>query len=266
MIEYGQNQNFIKQWWRSVDQHIIIALVILFSFSLMLVTTSGPSVANRIGLDEHYFSSRQIFYLIAAIFLIVIFSSISKGWLKRISILGFLSSMVLLILVKFYGYEVKGAVRWINIAGFSMQPSEFIKPFFAVVVGWILSLKFEDNFPSFYVCLFLYLIVAGLLITQPDFGMLVMITAIFGVQLFVAGMPIFWIAFAAVSSTFGVTGAYLLLPHVTNRINSFLDPENSENYQINKSIAAFEHGGMYGRGPGEGAIKQTLPDSHTDFI
>jgi len=168
--------------------------------------------------------------------------------------------------VKFYGYEVKGAVRWINLGGFSMQPSEFIKPFFAVVVGWILSLKFEDEFPSFLLCSFLYIIIAALLITQPDFGMLVMITAIFGIQVFIAGMPIFWIMLAIISSAFGVTAAYFLLPHVTKRINSFLDPENSENYQVSKSIAAFEHGGLYGRGPGEGAIKQILPDSHTDFI
>ncbi|RYE06564.1 MAG: putative lipid II flippase FtsW [Rickettsiaceae bacterium] len=260
------NQNFVGRWWRSVDQHIIIALIILFGFSLILVTTSSPSVASRIGLEEHYFSSRQIFYLILAISLVIIFSSISKEWLKIFSIMGFFGSTVLLILVKFYGYEVKGAVRWINIVGFSMQPSEFIKPFFAVVTGWILSLKFEDDFPSFCVCLVLYLVIAGLLITQPDFGMLVIITAIFGIQLFIAGMPMFWILLATVSSTFGLAGAYFLLPHVTKRIDSFIDPKGSENYQVNKSLAAFEHGGMYGRGPGEGAIKQVLPDSHTDFI
>lgn len=266
MSKISQNHNFIKSWWRSVDQQVVIALAVLFAFSLMLVTTSGPSVASRIGLEEHYFSSRQIFYLSAAAIIVIIFSSFDRKWLKRIAILGFFVNIIFLILVKFYGYEVKGAVRWINLGGFSMQPSEFIKPFFAVVVGWILSLKFEDEFPSFSLCLFLYTIVAILLIIQPDFGMLVMITAIFGVQVFIAGMPIFWIVLAIITSAFGVTGAYFLLPHVTKRINSFLDPENSENYQVSKSIAAFEHGGLYGRGPGEGAIKQILPDSHTDFI
>lgn len=266
MSKVSQNHNFIKSWWRSVDQQVVTALAVLFAFSLMLVTTSGPSVASRIGLEEHYFSSRQIFYLSAAALIVVIFSSFDRRWLKRIAILGFFVNIIFLILVKFYGYEVKGAVRWINLGGFSMQPSEFIKPFFAVVVGWILSLKFEDEFPSFSFCLFLYTIVAMLLIIQPDFGMLVMITAIFGVQVFIAGMPIFWIVLAIITSAFGVTGAYFLLPHVTKRINSFLDPENSENYQVSKSIAAFEHGGLYGRGPGEGAIKQILPDSHTDFI
>ncbi len=260
------SNNYIKWWWRSIDQQMIIALVILFVFSIMLVTTSGSAVANRIGLNEYYFASRQLFYLASALLLIIFFSFFSRKWLKRFSILGFIGSILLLILVRFYGYEVKGATRWINILGLSVQPSEFVKPFFAVVAGWILSLKFEDEFPSFSICISLYSIVALLLIIQPDFGMLVMVTAVFGIQLFIAGMPIFWIILAAFILVFGVTAAYFWLPHVTKRINSFLDPDSSSNYQVGKSIRAFEHGGLYGRGPGEGAVKQVLPDSHTDFI
>lgn len=260
------SNNYIKWWWRSIDQQMIIALIILFVFSMMLVTTSGSAVANRIGLNEYYFASRQLFYLASAFLLIIFFSFLSRKWLKRFSILGFIGSILLLILVRFYGYEVKGATRWINILGLSIQPSEFVKPFFAVVAGWILSLKFEDEFPSFSICISLYSIVALLLIIQPDFGMLVMVTAVFGIQLFIAGMPIFWIILAAFMLVFGVTAAYFWLPHVTKRINSFLDLDSSSNYQVGKSIRAFEHGGLYGRGPGEGAVKQVLPDSHTDFI
>nr|WP_253307899.1 putative lipid II flippase FtsW [Rickettsia endosymbiont of Ceutorhynchus assimilis] len=260
------SNNFIKSWWRSTDQQIVISLMILFAFSLMLVTTSGSAVANRIGLEENYFSSRQIFYLSVASGLIILFSCFNKKWLKRFAILGFIFSIILLVLVKFFGYEVKGATRWINIGGLSIQPSEFIKPFFAVVIGWILSLKFEKDFPSFSVGIILYFIVALLLIIQPDFGMLVMITAVFGIQLFIAGMPIFWIILTSFIGLIGVSVAYFWLPHVTQRINSFLDPDSSENYQVSKSLRAFEHGGLYGRGPGEGAVKQVLPDSHTDFI
>ena len=105
-----------------------------------------------------------------------------------------------------------------------------------------------------------------LLIIQPDFGMLVLTTAVFAIQLFIAGLPIIWVILAIVGSIFGIISAYLLLPHVTSRINNFLWPDINENYQVSKSILAFEHGGLYGRGPGEGAIKQYLPDSHTDFI
>jgi len=264
--QYNKNNSFIKKWWRSIDQQIIIALIILFSFSLILVTTSGSIIANKLGLDEYHFSSRQMIYLFLASLLIVIFSSFEQKWLKRIAILGFVANLILLILVKFYGYEVKGATRWISIFGISMQPSEFIKPFFAVIVGWLLSLKFEDEFPSFSICLFLYVLVAVLLILQPDFGMFVMISAVFGIQLFVSGMPLLWIILAFIVSMFGISGAYFFLPHVTKRVNNFLDPDSSENYQVTKSLMAFEHGGMYGIGPGEGSVKQVLPDSHTDFI
>lgn len=275
MLDYFHNNKpvykvdkplMLTKWWRSIDHQIVIALIIIFIFSLMLVTTSSPAVASRIGLDEHYFSSRQPIYLLIGACIIVVFSSLDKKWLKRIAILGFVINLLLLGLVKFWGYEVKGATRWISIFGFSMQPSEFIKPFFATVIGWVLSLKFESGFPSGTICIILYLILASLIIIQPDFGMLVMITAGFGIQLFISGMPLLWIILAIICSSFGVLGAYFWLPHVTKRINSFLDPSSGENYQVSTSIMAFQHGGLYGRGPGEGAVKQTLPDSHTDFI
>lgn len=121
-------------------------------------------------------------------------------------------NIILLILVKFYGYEVKGAVGWISIYGLSLQPSEFIKPFFSVVVGLILSLKFTNDFPNFLVSLFLYLyiMVAILLLIQPEFGMLVIITVWHSIICFAAGMPIFWIMLAIISSAFGVMAAYFL--------------------------------------------------------
>ncbi len=254
------------KWWRGVDQQTMIALSILIGFSLMLVTTTSAAVAEKIGLADNHFSSRQTIFLSIAIIMVIFFSSIEKKWVKRIGIVGFIVSILSLILVKFYGYEVKGAVRWMRIAGFSYQPSEFMKPCFSVVTGWILSLRYQEDFPSFRVCAILYIIVAALLITQPDFGMLVLTTAVFAVQLFVGGLPIIWIFVSGVIGLFGVVSAYFLLPHVATRINNFLDPAANENYQVAKSILAFEHGGLYGKGPGEGAIKQHLPDSHTDFI
>ena len=265
-MQASVKNNFIKRWWKVIDQQTIIAMVILLAFSLMLVTTASPAVANRIGLTDNYFSSRHLVFLTLAVIIILTFSLLDKKWIRRLAILGFLGSLVMLVLVKFYGFEVKGATRWINIGGFSYQPSEFMKPFFAVVTGWILSLHYHEEFPSFKVCFMLFLCVAALLIIQPDFGMLVMVSAVFGIQLFVAGLPIIWLFIAIFASVFGSIGAYLLLPHVASRINRFLDPVNSENYQVTRSLEAFESGGLYGKGPGEGSVKQFLPDSHTDFI
>ena len=265
MKNSNKNNIFIR-WWRGVDQQTMIALSILIGFSLMLVTTTSSAVAEKIGLTEHHFSSRQAIFLIIAAIIVIALSSVEKKWIKRIGIAGFFISIISLILVKFYGYEVKGATRWMRVAGFSYQPSEFMKPCFAIVTGWILSLRYEEDFPSFKICAILYLIVAGLLITQPDFGMLVLTTAVFAVQLFVGGLPLIWIFVSGIVGLFGIVSAYFLLPHVAIRINNFLDPAANENYQVTKSILAFEHGGLYGKGPGEGSIKQSLPDSHTDFI
>ncbi|MFN9477073.1 MAG: putative lipid II flippase FtsW [Rickettsiales bacterium] len=265
-MQTSVKNNFINRWWKVIDQQTIIAMVILLAFSLMLVTTASPAVANRIGLTDNYFSSRHVVFLALAVIIILTFSLLDKKWIRRLAIFGFLGSLLMLVLVKFYGFEVKGATRWINIGGFSYQPSEFIKPFFAVVTGWILSLHYYEEFPSFKVCFILFVSVAALLIIQPDFGMLVMVSAVFGIQLFVAGLPIIWLFIAIFASVFGSIGAYLLLPHVASRINRFLDPVNSENYQVTRSLEAFESGGLYGKGPGEGSVKQFLPDSHTDFI
>lgn len=259
------DKNFIWRWWRGIDQQTIIALGLLFAFSLMLVTTSSPAVAMRIGLEESYFSTRQVAYLLIAASVIFALSFMDRYLVKRTAVIGFLLSIILLLMVKFFGYEVKGAKRWINILGFSMQPSEFLKPCFSVVTAWILSMR-KHNVPSFSISIFLYGLVAVVLITQPDFGMLIIVTAVWGLQLFISGLPILWIIIAIFSGIIGIFGAYNMLPHVAQRINSFLDPSSSENYQVTKSIAAFENGGLYGRGPGEGSVKQVLPDSHTDFI
>lgn len=258
-------KNILWVWWRSIDQQAIMALALLFAFSLMLVTTSSPAVANRIGLEATYFSTRHTIYLALSAGIIFSISLASRLMLRRLAIVGFAGSLACLILVKFYGFDVKGARRWINILGFSMQPSEFIKPFFAIITAWIFSFE-KKNFPSFTISSILYIIIALALVTQPDLGMLVMVTAIWGVQLFLAGLPIFWIILAMISGAIGILFAYKLLPHAAQRIDSFLDPANNANYQVSKSLKAFEQGGLYGAGPGEGSVKQVLPDSHADFI
>lgn len=261
------SNNVIRLWWRSIDQKIIFALAILFCFSMLLVTTAGPIIADKIGINQHYFTKRQLIYLLLSIVVIIFFSSLKKHWIKKISIIGFLITFTLLILVKFIGYEAKGAIRWISVLGISLQPSEFIKPFFSIVMSWILSLGYNDEgYAHFLVCIVIYALVATLLIIQPDFGMLIMVTIVFCIQLFVGGISLLWTTVAAVISIIGAVSAYFHLPHVASRINNFLNPENILNYQVNKSIIAFERGGIYGQGPGEGTVKQYLPDAHSDFI
>ena len=124
----------------------------------------------------------------------------------------------------------------------------------------------HPSYPSFMTSSILYIIIVGLIALQPDLGMAITISAVWGGQMFLAGLSIVWIAFLAIGGVVGLLAAYTFLPHVTVRVNSFLDPATNDNYQIRKSIEAFNNGGIFGTGPGEGVVKQHLPDSHTDFI
>ncbi|KJV57238.1 cell cycle family protein [Orientia chuto str. Dubai] len=252
-------------WWKSIDRCIVFLLCILSALSLMLVTTSGSAVANRIGVPQSYFASKHIFYVILAVATTFVVSFFSKTTIRRLAILGFVLNIILLIFIKFYGNPIKGAKRWINIGGISLQPSEFIKPFFLVITGWLLA-DIQGDKIRFIVTIILYLTVAILLIAQPDFGMLITISVAFGTQLFIAGIPLLLLFILVGISILGTVGAYFLLPHVAKRINIFLDSTNRENYQVMKSLQAFKSGGLYGKGPGEGIVKHMLPDSHTDFI
>ena len=261
----GNSKIAIWKWWRGIDQQLLIAVSILIAISLLLVTTASSSVATRIGVPEDFFATRHLYSVIICVILILFFSSLELELIKKIAIAGFVINVGLLLLVNLHGYEVKGARRWINILGFSLQPSEFIKPCFAIYTGFIFSYFKARNF-SFIISTASYLVVAVLLIAQPDLGMLITLTGIWGVQLFIAGLPLIWIVGAVLSIVIGMFLAYEFLPHVTARIDSFLDPSSHENYQVSQSLSAFKHGGLFGTGPGEGTVKHNIPDSHADFI
>lgn len=262
-----KHNNYLWSWWRSIDRVTVFMVLILYIFSIMLAMTASPAVAIKIGLHKYHFLYKQLIYIIAACVIMFLISGMDTLYIRRLALIGYAVNVILLVMVKFYGYEAKGSTRWIAIFGFSMQPSEFMKPFLAVLTAWILSQKMQNQkFPGFIVASLLYGLVAILIMLQPDIGMLVTISFIWSIQLFVAGMPFIWILLIVILSIITITSAYLFLPHVNQRINSFLDPDNYENYQVSKSLLAFETGGFYGKGPGEGTVKQLLPDAHTDFI
>src|SRR5260370_14588188 len=186
--------------------------------------------------------------------------------IRRMAVIGFLIAVALVALTFVIGIEIKGARRWLNRPGLSLQPSEFVKPTFAVVTGWLLAEgKLRAGFPGPLIAAFLYAIVVVLLVRQPDLGMAVVISAVWFAQLFLAGMRLYWVVVGLTSGVAGLIGAYVFLPHVTSRIDRFLDPASGDSYQVDRSIEAFMNGGMWGRGPGEGTVKEFLPDAHADF-
>jgi len=261
------NKNIISSWWWTVDHLTLVAVGMIIAFGAIIVTAASPSVAERIGLESFYFVKRQLVFLLMALCSIFCFSLLSPTTIRRISILGFVFVVILLITVLLVGEETKGATRWLYIFGFSLQPSEFVKPFFIVVIAWLLSeSKNMLSFKGVQISILLYMVLVCLLILQPDLGMTVVVSAVWAGQLFISGISITWVAIIMVFALFGLLCAYWFLPHVTLRIDSFLGNNGDVSYQVKKSLEAFNSGGFFGRGPGEGVVKQYLPDSHTDFI
>jgi cell division protein FtsW len=257
----------LGRWWWTVDRWTLIALVILMALGGVLMLAASPAAADRIGMASFQLAQRQLALLPFALMLVVGTSLLSPRGVRRCCVIGLLCTLVLLVLTLLAGTEIKGASRWLNIAGFSLQPSEFIKPFFAVTVAWFLAMsKNEAEFPGLPIALAIWMTIVGLLLLQPDLGQSVLVTAIGGVQLFLAGLPMLWVGLLAASGIVSLFGAYYALPHVTARIDGFLDPSSGDRYQVNRSMEAFMNGGIFGRGPGEGTVKASLPDAHSDFI
>ncbi len=261
------NTTFLGRWWWTVDRTAWFALLTLIFLGAVMVAAGSPPVAERLGLDPFYFIGRHQVFLGLALVVMFVISNLPVNQVRRMAVLLFLGSVLAMALLPLIGFENKGATRWIRFAGMSVQPSEFMKPCFAIVMAWLFAEKYKTpGFPGFRVALAVYAIVVGLLIIQPDFGMVVTVTAMFGLQFFLAGMPFIWVTAMAAFSLAGVWMAYSFLPHVTKRIDAFLDPNGAENYQVRTALDAFQNGGWLGLGPGEGEVKQHIPDSHTDFI
>ncbi len=246
---------------------MVFALFLLVCLGFVMVTAASPPVAKRIGLDPFYFVHRHQLFLGLGALVMVGVSFLSVVWINRLAALGFVCSLLLMLVVPFVGAEVKGAHRWISLGGFSLQPSEFMKPCFAVIMAWVCAQKYRRAYyPSYKVAVGMYLTVVGLLALQPDFGMIITVSAMWGIQFFMAGLPFVWVMVIGILGLCGIFGAYHIFDHVKKRIDMFLDPGSGDNYQVEKSLEAFHSGGALGRGPGEGEVKLFLPDSHTDYV
>jgi cell division protein FtsW len=261
------DQSPVARWWWTVDRWSLAALFILMGFGVVMCLAASPAVAERIGYDGGHFIRRYLALLPLTIGVMWLVSLQTPRTVRRIAVVVFAAGLVLLALTLVVGAEIKGARRWINLPLLSLQPSEFVKPTFAVVAAWLFSeQKLRPRFPGNLICLALFLVVVAILIKQPDIGMAAVVAAVWFAQFFMAGMRLYWVAGGALAGLGGVVGAYLYLPHVRVRVDHFLDPSTGDSYQVNRSIEAFANGGLWGRGPGEGTVKDVLPDAHADFV
>jgi len=262
------DQSVFGRWWWTVDRWQLGALAVLMALGTVLITAASPPVAERIGIqDTFYFVERHLIMLVPAVSIMVAVSLLSPRGVRRVALIVYLVALLLVVATLFVGVEIKGARRWIHVPGLSLQPSEFVKPAFAVVAAWLFSLsKLSPGFPGALVSILLYGVTVGALMMQPDLGMTFVVSAVWFTQFFLAGMNIMLVAILGIAGVVGLVGAYFTFPHVTSRIDRFLDPNAGDNYQVSRSLEAFANGGLFGTGPGQGTVKFSLPDSHADFI
>jgi cell division protein FtsW len=261
------DKSLFSEWWWTVDRSIIVALIALIGFGVVLVSAASPPVAERIGVDQFHFVKKHIVFLAPALFTLFSVSLLTPKYVWRLSTIVFSFSVLAMLWVLFFGVEVKGAQRWMSFFGFSLQPSEFAKVSFAVIVAWFMARQADGmSVTGHKIAAGLYILLLCLLLLQPDFGMSFVVTCVYGVQIFLAGFPFSWMLLFVFGAAIFVVGSYFSFDHVQSRIDRFLDPTAGDNYQVEKSIEAFRNGGLFGTGPGQGTVKLSLPDAHSDFI
>ncbi len=269
------DQSFLGAWWWTVDKSILGGVLTLIVFGLALVASASPAVADRIGASSDYmFLKKHVIFLIPSIAILFGVSMLQPRTVWRCASIVFTITCILLLSVLIFGAEIKGARRWISIAGFSIQPSEFLKPAFAVVAAWLIALhkrsadktKTTSLFHGYHIAISLYVVMMILLLMQPDLGMTIVLTLVFAVQIFIAGLRFRYLAILISVGAAGMTLAYATFHHVQSRIDRFFNPDTGDTFQVDKSLDAIRAGGFVGVGPGQGNEKIGLPDAHADFI
>ena len=260
------DRSTIAQWWWTVDRWTLATIGALMFMGAILVLAASPAVATRIGLDSFHLVRQHYVMLPAALAIVVGISMLSPKQVRRLGVVLFVVFLGLTALTLVYGSEIKGATRWVSVGPLSLQPSEFLKPTFAIFAAWMFSLKLDGHgVPGSLISTVAYGIVVGILLQQPDLGMTAVVTATWFAQFFVAGLSFIWVILLGGLAVAGLFGAYFVFPHVHQRVDQFLKG-TGDSYQIDRALEAFQNGGLYGRGPGEGSVKLVLPDAHSDFI
>ena len=266
MVSRAQRTPFAAWWW-TVDRLQLAAVSAVMLGGIVLSLAASPPVAARLGLDPFYFVNRHVMYLIPALAVLLATSFLSPRQIRRLALLVFAVSFVMVLLTPFIGAEVKGARRWIVLLGLNIQPSEFLKPAFVILIAWLFAesaKKPEVPANSFALLLLFGSVIA--LVRQPDFGQTMLIALVWGALFFMAGMRLIWVIGLGGAAAVGLAGAYYTVPYVMRRIKRFIDPASGDTFQIDTAIDAFRKGGWFGSGPGEGTVKRYLPDSHADFV
>ncbi len=265
------DNSLLGRWWWTVDRWTLLAIATLIGFGYVMMLAASPAVAERIHVPRDVFILKQVVFLVFAGAVVVSVSLLSPRGVRRLALAGCMLALALTAMTIIAGVEIKGARRWINLPMMSLQPSEFLKPCFAVVAAWLLAEGRRETtllrrlaWPGLAVLI--AGMIAGLLKMQPDMGMLAVILGVFFIQLFVNGLNLFLVGGLLGLMGVGAVAAYTFFSHVRSRVDRFLDPTSGDNWQVQRAQEAFGNGGLLGRGPGEGHVKDLIPDAHADFV
>lgn len=258
----------VGMWWWTTDRWLLGAVAILLALGVLLSFAASPAAASRMNVgDPFHFAVRQCVFAAAATFVLLSVSMMEVKGIRRTAFFVYFLSIAVMMALPFIGHEAKGATRWIHIAGFTFQPSEFMKPALIVLVAWMFSEGQKgQGVPGVSIAFGLYALSVGLLLIQPDVGQTVLITVAFGAAFWMAGVPLSWVMLLGGAAIAGLSSTYFLFPHVASRVDKFLSPDAADTHQVDRAAEAIAAGGLFGRGPGEGVMKRHVPDLHTDFI
>jgi len=255
----------VANWWWTVDRWFLSGFLALMVLGVVLSFAASPAVAERIGLEQFHFVTRQILFTLPALLVLIGVSFLEPRHIRRLAVVMLVVALLMMIAALYLGVEVKGSRRWIYIAGISVQPSEYLKPAFVIICAWLFSENArQPEIPGNLFAIILLGLVVALLVAQPDLGQTLLVLSTWGVMFFMAGLPWIWIVMLGSVAVVGFS-AYTAFPHVAERIDRFLTGEG-DTFQVDMGREALVNGGWLGQGPGEGTVKRILPDSHTDFI
>ena len=246
----------LKIWLNDIDKINFILISVLLIIGIILSFSLNE---NLIIFNKH------LFFSIIGFCVMIFLSNLDIKTIRRISLFFSIFIIILLFIILFSEYQIKGSKRWLKIYSISLQPSEFIKPFYFILTSWFIIQGINGRNSYLVVLIFSFIIVSGLIILQPDFGMTFLIFLTFFSQLFIAGLSIFLVILAIISLCLLSFFSYYFFDHVQKRIDTFLNPA-ADTYQIDLSMQAFKSGGLFGKGPGQGILKEKIPDASTDFI
>ena len=261
-----------NDYWRNIDKNILFCFIILFFLGLFFSFSSTSSLAGeRLNKTYYFFFSKHLIFTIFSLLLMFMISAIETSLLKKLVIPLFLFFFLLLLLVPIIGVEVKGAKRWLNLYLFRIQPIELLKPFFILATVKILTLeKFKDSQNKYLLSFFLLASIIVLLIDQPDLGQSILIIGSWIATVFISGVSMIYILSFFLIFALILGSLLFFMPekfgYIINRLVTFIDPSKGDNFQSTKALDAIKQGGLKGQGMGEGILKDSVPEAHTDYI